>query len=274
MYAISIMVGIALGLLLLVQWKNIFIKRILRAAKANAVLVALLIAAPLLVMLENFIRGPDATSKELVYTNWIFTVSGDAILLLQDRLDYRIIADVFILVYVWVFTYILYFTPILILAKEDTPTLRRYAIAILLNYLVLMPFYIFFPVTVTGFYSDSGMTPLLYIDTNWGRMVTGVDPLDNDFPSGHVSLVVTTMLVIGAAGTDYRRYTYFLVGSAIAVVFAVLYLGVHWLADVLAGLALAIAATTASGNVRVQVAVQRLANWFSRKSPGEQTNSR
>jgi membrane-associated phospholipid phosphatase len=128
---------------------------------------------------------------------------------------------------------------------------------LLFNYLVLIPFYLFFPVTVTGFYSESGLTPLLYINTNWGRVVTSVDPLNNDFPSGHVSIILTTLLVLACAGWDRRGYLYFLAASLIGIVFAVLYLGVHWLADVFAGLALAVGATMLAGNAKVQMAVDR-----------------
>ncbi|MCJ7606667.1 MAG: phosphatase PAP2 family protein, partial [Thermoplasmata archaeon] len=159
----------------------------------------------------------------------------------------------------------LYFTPILILALDDRRTFRRYSIAMLLNYMVLMPFYLFFPVSVTGFYADSGVTPLLYIDTNWGRVVTSVDPLDNDFPSGHVSLIVTTLLVLVAAGRDYKTYYYFVGLATAAIVFAVLYLGVHWIADVFAGFLLAVGATVLSKNERVTMGFDRLVRRISAK---------
>lgn len=257
LYVLSMAVGLFAGLILFVGWKNLWLKKILGSVRFNLVYVALLIVLPLTTLVENLIRNPMEATNEVVYTNWIFSISGNAIRVLQDRLDYQIVVDFSIIVYVWVFTFILYFTPILLLSLDDRVTIRRYSVAMLFNYLVLIPFYIFFPVTVTGFYAESGLTPLLYINTNWGRVVTSVDPLNNDFPSGHVSIVLTTLLVLMSAGWDRRGYVYFLAASVAGIVFAVLFLGVHWLADVFAGMVLAVGATLLASNEKVQMAVDR-----------------
>ncbi len=260
LYAASMLVGVFLGLLVTVGWKDLYWRKALASARFNVLYVALVIGLPLVALAENLIRDPEEATREIVYTNWIFLMGGDAVRILQDRLDYQVIADLSIIVYVWVFTYIIYFTPLLILAKDDRSTFRRYAIAILFNFVVLLPFYVFFPVTVTGFYAESGVTPLLYIDTNWGRMVTGMDPLNNDFPSGHVSLMLTALLVLSTAKEDYRIYYRFLIVACAGIVFVVLYLGVHWLADVFGGFALGIGAYLASGNERVQMTL----DWYIR----------
>jgi membrane-associated phospholipid phosphatase len=272
-YAVSVVVGIVAGLIVMVGWRNLSLRRIAESARYNLVYIAIIAGAPLLVLIEHAVASVEQNSKEVIYTNWLFSISGNAIRNLQDRLDYQLLADFSILVYVWVFAFIIYFTPILILALDDRLTFRRYAIAMLFNYLVLLPFYIFFPVTVTGFYADSGMTPLLYIDTNWGRVVTSIDPLNNDFPSAHVSLVVTALLILISAGVDYRRYYYFVACAAVGITFSVLYLGVHWLADVFAGFVLAIGAYVFSGNERVQMTFDRyvrtLSSMLSRKKQDE-----
>ena len=268
LYAVSVAAGIIAGLAIVVGWRNLSLSRLVESLRYNIVYVAIIVGAPLLVLIEHAVASVEPNSKEVVYTNWLFRIGGNAIRLLQDRLDYQVLTDFSILIYVWIFAFIIYFTPILILALDDRPTFRRYAIAMLFNYVVLLPFYIFFPVTVTGFYADSGMTPLLYIDTHWGRMVTSVDPLNNDFPSAHISLVVTALLVLISAGVDYRRYYYFVACSAVGITFSVLYLGVHWLADVFAGLVLAIGAYVISGNERVQMTfdryVRRLSSRFEK----------
>ena len=257
LYIASMIVGIFIGLLVFVGWKDLFWRKALESARYNALYVALVIGMPLLMLIEHIFRDPGESTREVIYTNWIFSISGNAIRILQDRLDYQLVVDFFILVYVWVFTYIVYFTPLLLLAKDDRATLRRYAIALMFNYVVLLPFYIFFPVSVTGFYADSGVTPLLYINTNWGRMVTSVDPLNNDFPSAHVSLMVTSLLVLIAAGTEYRRFNYVLAAATVGITFSVLYLGVHWIADVFGGFLLAVGAVLFSGSERIQMAFDR-----------------
>jgi membrane-associated phospholipid phosphatase len=272
-YAASMIVGIFAGLLLFVGWKNLWWRKALASAKFNIGYVLLLAALPLTTLVEGAIRNPEEATEEVIYTNWIFSISGNAIRILQDRLDYQILVDVSVVVYVWVFTFILYFTPMLLLCLDDRVTIRRYSVALLFNYVVLVPFYLFFPVTVTGFYADSGLTPLLYINTNWGRIVTSVDPLNNDFPSGHVSIVLTTMLVLASAGWDRRGYVYFLAASVVGIVFAVLYLGVHWLADVFGGLVLAVGATLLASNEKVLMSVDRHVRRLSEKLIGGEEGS-
>ena len=265
LYAVSVAVGIVAALLVVVGRRNLSLKRFLDSVRFNLVYIVIVGAAPLLVLLEHYLVGADQNTKEVVYTNWLFSIGGNAIRIFQDRLDYQVLADLSIMLYVWVFAFIIYFTPLLILAIDDRATFRRYSIAMLFNYLILLPFYIFFPVTVTGFYADSGMTPYLYVDTNWGRMVTAIDPLNNDFPSGHISLVVTTLLILVSAGVDYRRYYYFVAFAAVGITFSVLYLGVHWIADVFAGFVLAMGAYLVSGNIKVQMTFDRYVRILNRK---------
>lgn len=257
LYTLSVVVGIAAALLVIVGRENISLHKLFESAKYNLLYIVIIATAPLLVLLEHAFVAVELNSKEVVYTNWLFSIGGNAITILQDRLDYQVLADLSIVIYVWVFAFVLYFTPILILTFDDRATFRRYSLAMLFNYVILLPFYIFFPVTVTGFYADSGMTPLLYIDSNWGRMVTSIDPLNNDFPSAHISLVVTALLILVYAGVDYRRYYYFVACAAVGITFSVLYLGVHWLADIFGGFALAVVAYMVSGNQRVQMAFDR-----------------
>lgn len=265
-YSVTMIVGIFIGVLLIVGWRDISWRKALRSVRANLGYLIVLIALPLLIQLQGLLERlmgiePDA-SAEITYTTWIFNFTGNAVAILQDRLDYRILADASMLVYAWVFTFLLYFTPILLLVKDDRPIFKKYTLAMVFNYIVLIPFYVMFPVTVSGSYPEAGITPLLYVDTHWGKMVTSVDPLDNDFPSGHVSMVATTLLIFASAGREYRRFYQFLVGATVAIVFSVVYLGVHWPADVVAGFVLALGAVWFAGLERVQRVADRAFAWL------------
>ncbi len=268
LYSISMLVGLFVGLLLTVGWKKMDWRKALNSARCNIGYVGIVAGLPLFIQLQGLLEQllgiqPDPIAK-ITYTTWIFNISGgSAIRIIQDRLDYRILANLFILVYAWVFSYLLYMTPVLMLTKDDRPVFRKYTIAMAFNYIVLMPFYTMFPVSVTGSFPEAGVTPLLYINTHWGKMVTSVDPLDNDFPSGHVSLVATTLFIIAGAGQEYRRYFHFVLGSTAAVVFAVVYLGIHWPPDIIAGVLVAVAAVWVANNEKVQRTVDRLVSRFT-----------
>jgi len=268
-YSVSIVIACFVGVLIMMGWKEMSLRRALQSLRYNAVYIIILAAFPLLVQAQDLVEratwGPESTSKEVHYTNWMFSIAGGAVAVLQDRLNHAIVTDFFAITYVWLFTFLTYFAPILLLAKDDRATLRTYAIATMFNYIVLTPFYILFPVSVTGSHVAAQITPMLYSDPYWGRMVTSVDPLNNDFPSGHVSLSTTTFLVFAYAGSRYRKFSYFLGGSTIAVVFAVLYLGVHWPADVFAGFLVAVGATVAARSDRVQMTIDRYVRIISRR---------
>ena len=270
LYTISMVVGVFVALLIFIGWKDMNWRTTLRSLRYNAVYVILIEAFPLFVQVQDIIeRQFEEGSSTVVYTNWIFDLAGDTIGVLQDRLNYAVLIDFFIIVYAWVFAFITYLVPIFLLVKDDRATLRIYAIAMMLNYIVLTPFYLVFPVTVTGSHPDAGVTPFLYASRSWGQMVTSVDPLDNDFPSGHVSLSVTPFLIFAFARLQYRRMSWFLGGATAAIVFSVLYLGVHWPADVFAGFILAVAATVAARSERIQMTIDRYVRIVSQKLFGE-----
>ncbi|OGS56881.1 MAG: hypothetical protein A3K60_01645 [Euryarchaeota archaeon RBG_19FT_COMBO_56_21] len=267
LYSVSMVVGVFVALLIFIGWKDMYWRTALRSLRYNAVYVILIAAFPLLVQGQDILERQlaDEGSNTVVYTNWIFDLAGDTIGVLQDRFNYAVVIDFFIIIYAWVFAFITYLVPVFLLVKDDRATLRVYAIAMMFNYIVLTPFYLVFPVSVTGSHPDAGVTPFLYASRSWGQMVTSVDPLDNDFPSGHVSLSVTPFLLFAYAGVQYRRMSYFLGGATIAIAFSVLYLGVHWPADVFAGFILAVAATVAARNERIQMRIDRYVRIISRK---------
>lgn len=250
-----------MAVVLAVGWKDISWRKALRSAKYNAVYIVIIALFPLFIQLQDILEahfaGPGESTREIIYTHWIFSLSGGAIKILQDRLDYKIVVDFFSIVYAWLFTFLLYFAPVLLVSTDDRVNLRKYAIAMMFNYLILTPFYALFPVSVSGSDPNLGITPLLYVNPHWGKMVTSVDPLNNDFPSGHVSLAVTTLLIFAYAGREYKKVYYFLIFATISIVFAVLFLGVHWPADVFAGFLVAVFAVVAANSERVQMTIDR-----------------
>lgn len=273
-FFLSLAVAIVVGVILVVRWRNLFVMKALMSFRYNWLYVVLIILFPIVVKAIEYLQGrisdPANRFDEVVYTNWMFNLSGGAIRVLQDRLNSRLLTDLFIVVYVWLFAYVTAFPPVLLFAKDDRRLMRRYAIAMLFNGLILTPFYALFPVSVTGSHPESGMTPLLYISVDWGRMVLSIDPLDNDFPSGHVSLALTTFLIFALAGFEYRKVAYFFAGATAAIVFSVLYLGIHWPPDVFAGFLVGVAATALSGVQRIQMTIDRYVRLVSSRLFGIQ----
>lgn len=268
-YVCTLALATVIGLLVLIGWEDLWLRKIMNAARHNAISIAILAALPILIEFHGFVIGSSFGSGEMAQevrnTRLVFDLGGGVVKILQSWLNYGIVTDFLIIVYAWLFYFLIYFSPVLLLARDDRPTLRNYTIAFIVAYCVLALFYELFPVSVSSSFPETDVVPILYVNTYWGRMVTSIDPLNNDFPSGHVCLSVTALLIFATAGVAYRRFTYFLGAVTVATVVAVLSLGIHWPADVLAGFVVAIFAVIVARNEKVQRIMDRWMRLISDK---------
>jgi serine/threonine protein kinase len=139
-----------------------------------------------------------------------------------------------------------FFLPALLLALTLVALLRRRHIdgfrmlvfAITGCYALSLPFYLFLPIPERWAYPDS--QAILLSDLWSARLIELIRPisgLDNCFPSFHVSGTMALVLVSYRLGLRYRHAVAWL---GAAVVLSTLLLGIHWVADIVAGLALAV----------------------------------
>jgi membrane-associated phospholipid phosphatase len=129
-----------------------------------------------------------------------------------------------------------------VLAGRPSPVpYRVFARAVAVTYLVSLPFFVFFPVPERWAYPDSGA--ILLSDLWTSRLIEGFRPisgLDNCFPSFHASLTV----VVAAVAFVYRlRFRWSVAALGGTVLLATFALGIHWLADVAAGVAAGVLGT-------------------------------
>jgi len=123
--------------------------------------------------------------------------------------------------------------------RKDPRPYQAVGLAVAIDYLISLPFFVFFPVPER--WSSPDTEAMLLSDKVSDRLIELVRPLsglDNCFPSFHVSL---TVLVV-AACVMFRvpmRLVAAVLGAT--VVLSTFVLGVHWLPDMLAGFALGIA---------------------------------
>ncbi|NOR77278.1 MAG: phosphatase PAP2 family protein [Methanophagales archaeon] len=171
------------------------------------------------------------------YTALISAINPDFALIFQKGIYLS-------LTYLMTFTYIIiypsavFFTALILIHYRETVLFKRAALMFSLNYLIAFPFFMLFHVSTTGA-TLPGVEPLIY--EQFPRIctaITTIDPLDNCFPSLHVAMVFSAFLIM--CGTNYRRYKIFTYFAVPATIFAVLYLGIHWLIDILAGIAIAL----------------------------------
>lgn len=119
--------------------------------------------------------------------------------------------------------------------RKDVSPFRVFSLAVLIDYLVSLPFFVFFPVPERWAYSESGA--MLLSDRWSSALIEAVRPisgLDNCFPSFHVSLSVVTVIV---SFVYQLRFRWTVAGLAATVVLSTFVLGIHWIADIVAGIA-------------------------------------
>jgi len=176
---------------------------------------------------------------------WDFTyevsrVGADLLLALQ-RLEWAPLTHGLTFVYVILWTVFMLLSLIVYVSRNDWEALKRLLTAYMLNYAVALPFYAFVPVK-EAWAANMGIRFL--IPTVYPRFEVDVRPysgLDNCFPSLHTSLALTYALVAWRNG--YRRLAIVLTAGAGLVMLSTLYLGVHWVIDMAAGVLLAVAAS-------------------------------
>jgi len=120
--------------------------------------------------------------------------------------------------------------------RPDDGPLRVFARALAIDYAVSLPFFLFFPIPERWAYPGSGA--MLLSDQWTSSLIEAVRPmsgLDNCFPSFHVSM---TVVMIGAAYLAGVRLRHTLAGLGGTVILATFGLGIHWLPDIVAGVAL------------------------------------
>lgn len=173
------------------------------------------------------------------YTGYLVMIEGDLVSHFQvfatPALTY-----ITAFVYLMVFSFLMVFTFIILIYTRNLHALEEFTIAFILIYIAAFPFYIFVPVTVTGHTLQNVSTLLYDLSPIIDRGVRVVDPfLDNDFPSLHAALSIMATLVV-VFRTELERYKVFSLVSTFMILFSTLYLGIHWITDLVAGALLAL----------------------------------
>jgi len=123
--------------------------------------------------------------------------------------------------------------------KPDPQPYQAVGLAVAIDYLISLPFFLFFPVPER--WSSPDTEAMLLSDKVSDRLIELVRPmsgLDNCFPSFHVSL---TVLVVAACFMFRVPMRMTAAAFGATIVLSTFVLGVHWLPDMLAGFALGIA---------------------------------
>jgi membrane-associated phospholipid phosphatase len=119
--------------------------------------------------------------------------------------------------------------------RPDLAPFRVLCLAVAIDYVVSLPWFLFFPVPERWAYPES--SAVLLSDQWTSMLIQSIRPLsglNNSFPSTHTSLTIILVLVSWLFDVRWR-VTVTALGTM--VILATFVLGIHWVPDILAGVA-------------------------------------
>jgi membrane-associated phospholipid phosphatase len=146
------------------------------------------------------------------------------------------------LTYILTYFYVIIFPALMIGSLLIYTSIRNYKLcystiyALMINYMVAIPFYLFFPVTEVWAYNSEVRFLILDVFPTFEQEYRPLSGLDNCFPSLHTSISVSLALIAVRSGNLF--WGRFVVISAITIIFSTFYLGIHWITDMAGGVAL------------------------------------
>ena len=180
-------------------------------------------------------------NTNLDMTAWIYAIEGDLVLRIQEAFEARWLSIGLTHFYVAGFMFICYVSVFYVAYFDDRWMADRIVLSIAWVYILAVPFYLFFNVRVTGDVIP-GMETIAYDLTpeiaDWFRRI---DPFTNGMPSLHIGIPFVVWLCLLRYDEDRRwnRYRHTVLLYTVVTAFTILYLGIHWISDIVGGLLIA-----------------------------------
>ena len=143
----------------------------------------------------------------------------------------------FVGIYIAVYPFILWFSVLYFIWCREIDAIRTLALGLVFVYVVALPFYLFFPVSNVYTFFDSG-SALETVIPGVEQFYYTTTTCDNCFPSLHTAMSLLVAMAVWRTGN--RRFGWFAWVVAGLVIVSVLYLAIHWLMDVVAGVVLVV----------------------------------
>ena len=180
-------------------------------------------------------------NTNLDMTAWIYAIEGDLVLRVQEAFEVRWLSIALTHFYVAGFMFICYVSVFYVAYFDDRWMADRIVLSIAWVYILAVPFYLFFNVRVTGDVIP-GMETIAYDLTpeiaDWFRRI---DPFTNGMPSLHIGIPFVVWLCLLRYDEDRRwtRYRHTVLLYTVITAFTIVYLGIHWISDIVGGLLIA-----------------------------------
>jgi len=206
-------------------------KIILLGLKQYKLLLMIIIAVSFHLFEVNFI--------DPIATQWVGYDYANTIVNFEDGIVYwfsqhwnPILLYFFVLIYIVIYPFSLWFSLLYFILDEQTKALKSLAFALVITYIIALPFYLFLPVTnvYTYYGAESALETILPTVEQFFYSTT---TCNNCLPSLHTAMAI--FLAYCGTLTDNKKFSYFTYFIMITVLISVVYLSIHWITDVIAG---------------------------------------
>ena len=206
----------------------------------------------MLFMIYNAKDGLDQVDRILMantgldMTPWIYAVEGDLVLHFQQFFEAEWLTTLLTHFYVAGFMFICYVSVFYFAYFDDRWISDRVTLTIAWVYIFAIPFYLFFNVRVTGDYIPEMDTLAYSLNPEIADWFRRIDPFTNCMPSLHIGVPFSVWLCLKRFDEDDRwsLYRKIVLAYTIMTCFTIIYLGIHWILDIIGGMLVASAAVS------------------------------
>jgi len=196
---------------------------------------------------KDILDGMDRAlmaNTQLDMTPYVYAIEGDIVLWVQQAMRNALLDEALTHFYVMGFmtaTFASFLYPIYF---DDRHMADRVSLSMFWVYVIAIPFYLFFNVGVTGNHIPEMQTIAYDLTPEINNWFTRIDPFTNGMPSLHIGLPFAIWLTMQRWDDDGRWYIYrnFLMVFILLTALSIVYLGIHWVVDIIGGMVVAILA--------------------------------
>ncbi len=183
-------------------------------------------------------------NTQLDMTPYVYAIEGDIVWWIQDSLNNSLLSFTLTHFYVMGFMAVTFSSFIYPIFFDDRYMADRVSLSMFWVYILAIPFYLFFNVRVTGNYIPEMETIAYDLTPEIHNWFIQIDPFTNGMPSLHIGLPFAIWLTMERWDSDERwlRYRRLLLLFIIITAFTILYLGIHWVSDIIGGIIVAMIA--------------------------------